>query len=298
MIHRFFRHIKEGFYGVGRHLGMALSSATAVMITLVLISLFLILTVNLFEMTRTIEESISISALIQKGAESSHEQIESKILMIEGVKSVDYRSREDEFNYYLETQTSDDLKDFYNTYRDVNPFRANILVEIEDGEMLQGIKAQIEKIDGIDEVADGGANTYTLIGILSNVRIFGGALVLSLCILAIYLVYNTIKITIASRSDEIWIMRHVGAKNGYIRAPFLVEGVIIGFLGSILPILISVFGYIYVYKKIGGSFFGAFVLLPPHPFILYIAGILVAIGVIVGFVGSYISVCKYLRMKR
>ena len=98
MIHRFFRHIKEGFYGVGRHLGMALSSATAVMITLVLISLFLILTVNLFEMTRTIEESISISALIQKGAESSHEQIESKILMIEGVKSVDYRSREDEFN--------------------------------------------------------------------------------------------------------------------------------------------------------------------------------------------------------
>lgn len=298
MIRRFFRHIKEGFYGVGRHLGMALSSASAVMITLLLIALFMMLTANLYQMTRTIEDSISISALVEKGAESSYENIANKIKNIDGVKSTEYRSPEDEFDFYLETQSSEDLKEFYNVYRNQNPFRANILVEVADGKDLASIKTEIEKIDGIDEVADGGKNTYLLIDVLANIRIFGGGLVLALCVLAIYLVYNTIKITIASRSDEIWIMRNVGAKNGYVRAPFLVEGVIIGTLGAIIPIIISVFGYIYIYKKMGGSLFGAFVLIKPHPFVLYIALILTLIGILVGFVGSYISVCKYLRMKR
>ena len=101
MFRRFFRHIKEGFFGVFRHLGMALSSASAVMITLILIGLFLIVTLNLYDMTKTIEDSISISVLIEKGDEDSHETIEEQILKIDGVKSVTYRTPEEEFDYYL-----------------------------------------------------------------------------------------------------------------------------------------------------------------------------------------------------
>lgn len=298
MFRRFFRHIKEGFFGVFRHLGMALSSASAVMITLILIGLFLVVTFNLYDMTKTIEQSISISALIEKGHEGSHENIEAQIMKIDGVKSVTYRSPEEEFDYYLETQGSDSLREFYELYRDDNPFRGNILVEVEDGSQMAYVKAEIEKIARIDEVADGGANTYTLLDILGNVRLFGGILVAALCLLAVYLVYNTIKITIASRADEIWIMRNVGAKNGYVRAPFLVEGVIIGFLGAIIPMILAIVVYIYVYDHMNGTLFGAFYLIEPIPFALYIAGILGLTGIVVGFIGSYISVCKYLRLKR
>ncbi len=298
MFRRFFRHIKEGFFGVFRHLGMALSSASAVMITLILIGLFLIVTINLYDMTRTIEESISISALIEKGDEDSHESIEAQIMKIDGVRSVTYRSPEEEFDYYLETQGSDELRTFYEEYRENNPFRGNILVEVESGSQMAYVKEEIMKIANIDEVADGGANTYTLLEMLDSVRLFGGILVAALCLLAIYLVYNTIKITIASRSDEIWIMRNVGAKNGYVRAPFLVEGIIIGFLGAIIPMILAVAVYYYIYGQMDGSLFGAFYLIEPMPFALYIAGILGLTGIIVGFIGSYVSVCKYLRLKR
>ncbi len=298
MFRRFARHIKEGFFGVFRHLGMALSSASAVMITLILIGLFLLVTLNLYDMTRTIESSISISALIREGEEVNHERIEEQILAIDGVASVDYRSPEEEFDYYIETQGSDELREFYNIYRDDNPFRGNILVELESGDDLEYVRDRIEDIATIDEVADGGANTYTLLEVLDSVRFFGGILVAALCLLAIYLVYNTIKITIASRADEIWIMRNVGAKNGYVRAPFLVEGVIIGFMGSIIPMIVAIIAYYYVYDHMDGVLFAAFYLIEPMPFIFYIAGILGLTGIVVGFLGSYISVCKYLRLKR
>ena len=298
MIRRFIRHVKEGFYGVGRHLGMALSSASAVTITLTLIALFLVLMTNLLSMTNTIESSVAISALIAKGAEPSHARIQAEIEKIPGVEGVTYSSKEDEFNYYLNSYVDSGSREYIETFRDKNPFNDALIVKIKDGKQLADVKKAISKVDGIESTYDGGVNTYTLINVLSNVRIVGGGLVIALCVLAIYLVYNTIKITIASRKDEIWIMRNVGAKNGYIRAPFLVEGVIIGTLGAIIPILLVVFGYIYIFKSLNGKIFGAFYLIPPHPYILWIALVLLLTGIVVGFVGSYISVCKYLRMRR
>ena len=94
-------------------------------------------------------------------------------------------------------------------------------------------------------------------------------------------------------------MRNVGAKNSFIRAPFLVEGVIIGILGSIIPILITIYAYIYAYKVLDGYIISKmFILIPPHPFVLQIALILLCLGVLVGIIGSLFSVNKYLRWKR
>ena len=298
MFRRFFRHIRDGFVGVGRHFGMALSSATAVTITLLLIGLFLVISSNLMVITRDIEESISISVLIEEGKENTHTELEKKILKLEGVLNVDYRTKDEEFDYYLSTTNDVEVNEFYETYREDNPFNDCILVEIADGSQISNIRNAIERMNGVESVHDGGTNTYLLVNILSNVRIVGAFLVGALCILAIYLVYNTINITISSRKDEIWIMRNVGAKNGYIRAPFLVEGVIIGVMGAIIPILVCVFGYLYVYEYFGGSLFGAFRLIKPIPYIYYLIGVLAATSIVVGFVGSYISVVRYLRYKR
>ena len=298
MFRRFFHHIKEGFYGFGRHIGMALSSASAVMITLILIGLFIVLTLNLYTMTSSIEDSITLSALVKDETSLTEEELQSQIEAISGVDYVEYHTKDEEFDYYLDTYNDPDLRSFYETYRDDNPFKNAFIVYARSGEDIQTIKTALEAIDDIDEVYDGGDNTYTLVEILDNVRIVGGTLVAALCILAIYLIYNTIKITIASRSDEIWIMRNVGAKNGYVRAPFLVEGIIIGFIGAIIPMLVIVLGYIYLYSTSGGSLFGAFSLIYPYPFIFYVALTLLGIGVVVGFFGSYISVFKYLRLRR
>lgn len=295
LIRRFFRHIREGFFGVIRHFGMAVSSMTSVTITLFLIGVFLVLTVNLNLVTKDIESSISLSALISFDNDSSASinNIRNQISRIHGVKSIDYRSKDDEFDYYVEMYP--DMREFNELYRDENPFHDVFLVTVDDGVYLEGVRDSLLLIKGVESVYDGGGNTYVLINVLQKVRLVGSAVVVALCLLAIYLIFNTIKITIDSRSDELWIMRNIGARYSYIRAPFLVEGIIIGVLGSIIPILSVGFGYYYLYQYSGGVLLGVFNLLAPLPFLYYLGAVLLGTGVLVGFFGSFISVCKYLR---
>ena len=277
---------------------MAMSSSASVTIALFLVGFFLVITYNLSIIAEDIEQSISLSALVDYNitSKTALETLEKQILAIDGVKSVEYRSKDDEFTYYVEMYP--EIREFNEYYRDQNPFHEAFLVSVYDGTVLESVKTRLQAVNGISSVHDGGSNTYLLIDALEKVRLFGGVLVLALSVLAVYLIYNTISITIRARDTEIWIMKNVGAKNGYIRAPFLVEGIIIGVLGSIIPIASMVALYLYAYQKSGGAILGVFTLVEPYPFLLYLSLILLGIGILVGFIGSYLSVSKLLRNKR
>ena len=298
LFRRFARHIKNGFIGVKRHFAMAISSASAVMITLTMVGVFAVLAVNMAYLSQEIEQSISLVAMINYDVDdltqigTMRKQIES----INGIEKVDYRTKDQEFDFYVEQYP--DMVEFSELYRADNPFHDTFVVNVKDGANLNDIKNNIAKINGIDSVEDGGSNTYTLINVLHTTRFAGGVLVIALVVLAVYLIYNTIKVTIATRKDEIIIMRNVGAKNGYIRAPFLVEGIIIGILGSIVPIGLVIYGYIKLFEMTSGVLVGVMALVPVMPFVLYLGLGLLIIGILVGFIGSYISVCKYLRLTR
>ena len=298
MFRRFFRHIKEGFIGIARHFSMALSSIASVTITLLLIGLFLIITVNLNELTREVEESISFQALVSYNVTSESElsQIEKAIERIDGVADAEFISKDSEFDFYVAQYP--DLSDFYELYREDNPFHDAYKISLDNTANMQAIKTEIQQINGIDSVHDGGSNTYLLVDVLNKIRIVGGALVLALVVLATYLIYNTIHITIEARETEIWIMRNVGAKNGYIRAPFIVEGIIIGSIGSLIPIGAMFLSYYYLYDNFNGVVLGVFKLLPPYPFLIYLNAALLLIGVLVGIVGSWISVTRSIRRTR
>ena len=298
MFRRFFRHIKEGFIGIARHFSMALSSIASVTITLLLIGLFLIITVNLNELTREVEESISFQALVSYNVTSESElsQIEKAIERIDGVADAEFISKDSEFDFYVAQYP--DLSDFYELYREDNPFHDAYKISLDNTANMQAIKTEIQQINGIDSVHDGGSNTYLLVDVLNKIRIFGGALVLALVVLATYLIYNTIHITIEARETEIWIMRNVGAKKGYIRAPFIVEGIIIGIIGSLVPIGAMFLSYYYLYDNFNGVVLGVFKLLPPYPFLIYLNAALLLIGVLVGIVGSWISVTRSIRRTR
>ena len=295
---RFFRHLREGFIGVKRHFGMAFSAASAVTITLMLVGAFGVFAVNMAYLTQEIEQSISLSALIDYSVTdpSRITNMKNEIENMEAVDHVVYRTKDEEFDYY--NKEYPDLAEFSENYRADNPFHDAFLIYVKDGMDMEKVKNDVAAMSGISSVEDGGNNTYTLIHILHMIRNVGGILILALVALAVYLIYNTIKITIATRKDEIWIMRNVGAKNSYIRAPFLVEGVIIAIIGSILPIGLIIYGYYELYKMTGGVLAGVITLIPVMPFVLYVAGALLAVGIFVGFMGSYISVCKYLRLTR
>lgn len=300
MIRRFFRHIKEGFIGVIRHGSMAFSSATAMTITLLLVSVFAILMMNLNSITHEIEQEVQISVLVDYNYESAEDEarIGEAISSIEGVLSIEYYSKDEEAQYYFDNYSETDPA-IVEMIMEENPLNDAYYVRLSDGSQLEAVSTQIEQIEGVAQVNYGGASVVEFMSILEFVRNVGLIVVAALVILTIFLIQNTIKLTIFAREREISIMRTVGAKNGYIRAPFLVEGIIIGALGSIVPILVTIFGYIYLYRVSGGVLLSnIFVLIEPTPFIFEISLALAISAMIVGLIGSFFSVTKYLRWTR
>jgi cell division transport system permease protein len=295
------RPIKEGFSGVGRHLAMAISSAIAVTITLLIISLFIIFSYNVQNFTKNIESSMEISVMVDYNYEDSAKEdvIQKSIEAIDGVKKVTYSNKDQEFQYYIDSFDDEKTKEAFEPFKDDNPMHDAFYVEAASGDQITEIASEIQKIEGVAEVNYGGQSTVSMVDTMAMVRKIGGFLVIGLTLLAIFLIQNTIKLTISARKDEITIMRNVGATNSFIRSPFVIEGIIIGVLGSIIPIALTVWGYTTLYQQSGGILVSnMFKLVKPNPYIFYLAGILLGIGVVVGFVGSLLSVNRYLRWKR
>ncbi len=301
MISRIFRPFKEGFRGVFRHGAMSLSAATAVTITLFIISIFILFTMNVRQFTQGIEQSVPISVQIDYDYESAEQEgaIELAISEIPGVSQITYYSKAEEFQYFLDAFTDERTRAAMEPFESDNPMHDSYYVEVSDGTQLESIANQISEIPGVFKVNFGGTSATNLISMLRTIRFGGGILALALSVLAIFLIQNTIKLTILARADEIAIMRNVGATNGFIRSPFLIEGILIGALGAILPIVGTYYGYKYLYEFTDGYIISQmFTLLPPVPFIKYVCLVLLGIGMLVGLIGSFFSVTRYLRWRR
>ena len=230
---------------------------------------------------------------------SSLKQIETAISKIDGVERVSYSSKDDELKYYINSFEDERTRAVFEPFKADNPMHDAYYVETKNGANLEEIAKEIDKISGVDSVNYGGQSTLNMVDAMSSIRRFGSILVAALTLLAIFLIQNTIKLTIYARKDEITIMKHVGATNGFIRAPFLWEGIITGILGAIIPIGLTVWGYIVIFEKTSGVLISnMFRLEKAFPFLYYVSGILLLVGILVGLFGSWLSVTKYLRDKR
>ncbi len=295
------RPIKEGFRGVGRHWAMALSSSIAVTITLLIISLFMIFMVNVRQFTTNVEQGMEISVMIDWDYESSEQEADllKKIQAIDGVKEVKFSSKDAELDYYISQFDDEETKQAVQSLVDDNPMHDAYYVEVYEGDTLASIAGQIRELEGVDSVNYGGESTVNMVNAMNAVRRGGSILVIALTVLAIFLIQNTIKLTIYARQDEINIERNVGATNHFIRSPFVIEGMIIGAIGAVVPIALTIWGYQYAYRFTGGYLISnMFRLVVPQPFTLYLSGLLLAIGILVGLIGSYLSVTRYLKWKR
>ena len=137
----------------------------------------------------------------------------------------------------------------------------------------------------------------SLVSIFDIVKKISIGMVIALILVTAFLIANTIKITIFSRKKEIEIMRLVGASNINIKIPFVFEGLILGILGAVLPIVITTYGYVALYDKFEGQLISPFIkLIEPSPFIYGVSGILLVIGILVGMFGSWRAVRKYLKI--
>lgn len=291
---RIFRTLKEGFLGFFRHFSVSLSSIAVVTFTMLFLGIILILTNNINDTTKNIEGNIDIWVSVKADYESEKPQIEEEIKQLTGVSRIQEITKEDALDQYIAT-----YGDAYERFKEDNPLLDGYLIYVSDGRYLDDVSSKVESAQWAHEVMDGGDATNNLLDSLNMLRTGGTSFVIALTLLAIFLISNTIKLSIYSRQDEIEIMRIVGATNNFIRSPFLVEGILIGIFGSIIPIAIIFFGYDYLVVKLADStIFGLFQITPAVPMIYEISTIILITSVSVGLIGSFISVTRNLRWVR
>ncbi len=298
-MNRIFRVFREGFLGVKRHGAMSFSSASAVTMTLLIIGAFVLLNANLQHIVTNVEGNVQIHAKIETSVtDSGIQDLQKKIEAIPGVREVVFSSKEQELETFIASYG--EQGDLFRMYvGENNPLRNAFLIETDTGDDIEPVASQVRALDGIENVNYGGEGTITLVNSMEKIRRISYIVVAALSVIAVLLISNTINTTINARKDEIFIMRTVGASNGFIRWPFIIEGVIIGILGSIIPIAVLCGGYYYLYQLLGGNLFSTlFSLIDPKDIILYLGLGLLGAGVLVGSIGSFISVSKKLWWKR
>lgn len=301
---RLHRHFREGVVGVFRHGAMSISSISTVTITLCIVGIFTIFFVNVESMKTAVEGTLQIAAKVSTDHESSEQitDIRSQIESIDGVSEVTFYTKDEELQFYIDqTITDEEQRSIFEPYEEEgnNPFHHMFYVNVEDGLLIDTVAETISDIEGVQNVSYGGSSAVLLISALNKLICGGGLLILALSLLALFLVANTIKLTIYAREQEISIMRNVGASNNNIRIPFVIEGGLIGLIGAIIPVIAMCQGYSYLYNFLGGIWFSSlFPMIQPLPLMGYVSLFLVLAGVVVGLLGSFLSTSKYLRLRR
>lgn len=296
---RILRLIKEGFLGVFRHFALAFSSMSSMAVTLVLMSIFMILNQNINQITHQIEQNVSLYVQIMDEVhEDDIEPLQKEISAISGISEVTFSSKHDELEFFIENRGEEGEELFGGFRGDDNPFLNTFIINLRTGSDIKKVAEQISENEEIYSVSYGGEATQTLLDVMENIRNVGFIFVVVLGGVAVFLIANTIGATINSRNEEISIMRTVGATNWYIRWPFVIEGMIIGLLGSVVPVLLTIFGYSKFYELQNASLGGMFKLVPAEPLVWEVVGILVLTGAVVGALGSLITVSRRLRWTR
>ena len=203
--------------------------------------------------------------------------------------------KDEELSKLIDKQ-GEDGKELFESYRDDNPLGAAYEVEAKDPTQLASLAKKIKDIPNVNSVNYGGDSTQSMVSTLNTIQTSGTVFIVGLVIVALFMISNTIKITITARSTEISIMRMVGASNWYIRIPFMLEGMLIGLFGAIIPIFVLVYGYGALYNYTGGSLMSSMLVLKaPMPFIRDFSFILAGLGAGVGLIGSFVSIRRFLK---
>ena len=288
------KHLKTAFQNIWRNGVMSISSIFAVTITLLLIGVIGVLALNVQDMSSSIEEGVRIYVKLERDIDSATEQaIGDEIKSIKGVEKVTFFTKDQELDKLIDKQGEDGGR-LFESYRNDNPLGAAYEVEAKDASKLANISDKISGIAGVNTVNYGGESTQDMVKTLQTIRTGGTIFVVALAVVALFMIANTIKITITARQTEISIMRMVGASNWYIRIPFMLEGMLIG---AIIPVIVLVFGYGMIYDYVGGMFMSAMLSLKePMPFIRDFSLVLVGLGAGVGLFGSFVSIRRFLKI--
>lgn len=289
------RNFRDGIRSVFRNFSLSIASITCITITLVLVAIAMVISANVDHFTKRLEETLTIVVYLKEDVtEEQKNTIEEQIKQLKNYESLIYKSK-DEWKQEM-IDSSEELGATLS-YLDTNPLLDSITVKVTDIKSLSYVASAIREMDGVKSAKYGEDSVDKMVFIFDVVEKAMIVIVCALILVTAFLISNTIKLTIFSRRNEIEIKRLVGTSNFAIRQPFIIEGFILGIIGSIIPIIITVYGYILIYDHFDGYLFSHIVeLIEPMNLIWFVSIILMVVGGLVGMLGSSRAVRKYLKI--
>ncbi|WDV45250.1 permease-like cell division protein FtsX [Clostridiaceae bacterium M8S5] len=292
------RSIKEGFKGVFRNRLMSIASVCSVTSVLIILGIIMIVILNINNCTLTVKDSFDEMQVYIKNDVIGEplKNMKSQIEAIKGVKKVEFLSKEKAFE--LEKERYGDDAFLLEGFKDENPLPNKYIIYLIDISYADSVVKELKKLEGTDIVKYYKDIIDKMLYISKMVRMGGLVIIGILMAISIFIITNTIRITVAARKREINIMKYVGATNGFIRGPFVMEGIILGLIASGISILIVNFTYNYVFKIANEKLyiFMTMYIIPPFKIFNDIVILFTAIGVGIGILGSIISLRKFLKV--
>lgn len=291
------RSIRDAFKSVVRNFSLSLASISCITITLIIVALAIIASFNVDNFTKEIEKDMTIVVFMDN--ESTDDDIkdaETRIKKLSNVEKYTYQSKVD-VKEQMQSE-SDVFKAVLDEWdEDESPLKDTLQIKVKDVTKIKDTANKIKNMDHVSVVRYGEGYVDKMVTAFSSIEKVTYGIVIALIVVTIFLIINTIKLTISARHREIEIMRVVGASNISIKIPFIIEGMILGLFGSIVPVLVTTYGYLAFYKHFDGYLFSELIkLITPEPFIYQTSLIVIVIGVLVGMVGSASAVRKYLKI--
>lgn len=297
-ISTFFYTLKQGIVNIFRNKWFSLASVATISSCLFLFGLFYTVIVNFQYMIRNAEGEMSVTAFLQEDA--TEEQIQQVGEMIRGraeVARVDFISDEQAWAEWAPENIGEDYMDIYseNPFENMNSYE----IYMNDVEQQQSLVDWLQSLPDISEVHYSEVTATTLTGMNAIVAYVSLGIIVILLLVSIFLINNTVIIGISVRRQEIEIMKAIGATDFFVRSPFVIEGILIGLVGSLIPLAAIFFIYIKVMDYVGIQFPALTTLLqflPVQDVFKLLLPISLGIGAGIGFLGSFTTVRKHLRV--
>ena len=297
-ISTFFYTLKQGVINIFRNKLFSLASIATISACLFLFGLFYAVILNFQNVVRTAEEGVSVTVFFKDGTtQEEMEQIGAQIRARDEVSEAKFISADEAWAEWAPFIIGEDYNEIYTE----NPLEGmdNYEIYMNDVSKQESLVGWLESIPQVDEVRHSEVAATTLTGVNALVAYTSVGIIAILLAVSVFLINNTVMIGISVRKSEIEIMKYIGATDFFVRSPFVIEGILIGLIGSLLPL-----GLIYVlYKKVIDyvmiefpSLSGLMQFLPVSEIYRTLLPVCLGLGAGIGFLGSFITVRKHLRV--
>ena len=287
-------YIRDVFISLRRNNWMSVASIGTVAVSLFIFGMFLMMVMNMNKLAENMESQVQINVyLLDKVDREQARDIEKDLKEIEGVESVGFVTKDEAMERFKDRLG--DQKTLLDALDETNPLPDSFEVTVTNPDLVKTAAEKMEKLDGVECAKYGQDVMEHLFEITRLLRIFGFTLMLVLAFATLFIISNTIRLTVFARRKEIAIMKYVGATDWFIRWPFVMEGMVLGLFGSIIAAMVLRTAYTAMAEKVYDTL-AFFPLIPEQPFLTYITIVVVISGMVVGAIGSAVFIKKFLKV--